>query len=114
MTNKEYKNALSEHILYGGCDYLTPEALHALREDIKTRDGVLLKNCNNRATMRSDKNGAHVLTSYLTDVAIISGGRFYKIWRGYSQTTLKHVNEFRRVHGLPALNKREWIELETV
>ena len=110
----KYKKALDEHVIFNGYDYLTPEEIKELRADVKTRDGVLLKNCNGRATIRKNKNGDIILTSYYTDVAIISGGRFYKTWHGYSNTTLKHVNEFRRVYGLPAINKKEWILSETI
>lgn len=105
----KYKMELEKHITYDGMDYLTPYELRELRADVKTRDGVLLKNCNGRATIRKNENGDVILTSYYTDVAIIAGGRFYKTWRGYSATTLKHVNEFRRVYGFSPISKKEWI-----
>ena len=111
---REYLNNLNQHIYYSGVDCLTPGELTELRKNVKNRDGVLLKNCNGRATIRTNKNGDIILTSYYTDVAIISGGRFYKTWRGYSATTLKHVNEFRRVYGLSSMNKKEWILTETI
>ena len=109
-----YKKALDEHVVFNGYDYLTSEAVKELRRDVKQRAGVMLSNSNGRATIRTNKNGDVVLTSYYTDVAVISDGRFYKTWRGYSNTTLKHVNEFRRIYGLPAMNKKEWILTETI
>lgn len=110
----KYKKALDEHVIFNGYDYLTPEEIKELRADVKTRDGVLLSNSNGRATIRTNKNGDVILTSYYTDVAIISGGRFFKTWHGYSVTTLKHVNEFRRVYGMQPMNKKEWIMSETI
>ena len=109
-----YKKALDEHVVFNGYDYLTPEDIKELRRDVKQRDGVMLSNSNGRATIRTNKNGDIILTSYYTDVAIISGGRFYKTWHGYSATTLKHVNEFRRVYGLPPMSKKDWILTETI
>lgn len=35
-------------------------------------------------------------------------GEFVRLWGGYSRTTANHVNDFRRLFGLPALSKREW------
>ncbi len=109
-----YKKALDEHVVFNGYDYLTADDVKMLRRDVKQRDGVMLSNSNGRATIRTNKNGDIILTPYYTDVAIISGGRFYKTWYGYSATTLKHVNEFRRVYGLPPMNKKEWILTETI
>ena len=114
MTKKEYQNKLSEHVIFNGYDYLTGPERVQLSHDVKKRDGVLLPGCNNRATMRKNKNGDLILTSYYTDVAIIAAGQFYKTWHGYSNTTLKHVNVFRRINGLPEINKHDWIMLETV
>lgn len=106
---KEYLNNLNQHIYYSGVDYLTPGELKELQKDVKNRDGALLKNCNGRATIRINKNRDIILTSYYTDVAIISGGRFYKTWRGYSATTLKHINEFCSLYGFKTFSKYEWI-----
>jgi len=35
-------------------------------------------------------------------------GEFSRLWGGYSRTTANHVNDFRAVYGLPALNKKAW------
>ena len=51
------------------------------------------------------------LKSYETIVCRIVGGNFEKLWNGYSVTTMKHVNDFRRLFGLPTLCKKEWDSL---
>ena len=113
-TMTTYKKKLNQHVIYNGYDYLTSDEKKALRADVKTRDGVLLKNCNGRATIRKNENGDAILTSYYTDVAIIAGGHFFKTWAGYSATTLKHVNDFRKIYGFAPLNKKEWIMMPEV
>lgn len=66
-----------------------------------------------RAKIRTLKNGTKELFSYETKVAIITkGGNFIRLWDGYSQTTMKHINEFRKQNNLPRLNKKEWMSLE--
>jgi len=51
------------------------------------------------------------LRSYETLVCMYSRGQFIKLWNGYSKTTLAHVNDFRRLFDLPALNKAAWLAL---
>ena len=53
-------------------------------------------------------SGDVTLTSYMTDVARISGGKF-ELMEGWdsSQTTLRHVKEFARQNGLIADNLRQ-------
>ena len=49
------------------------------------------------------------LKSYETSVCKIDeSGDFKRLWGGYSRTTINHVNDFRRLFGLPALSKKEW------
>jgi hypothetical protein len=43
----------------------------------------------------------------------VVNGVFYKLWNGYSVTTLKHVNLFCDFMKIAGFNKREWIETET-
>lgn len=38
-------------------------------------------------------------------------GEFTRLWGGYSRTTANHINDFRRLYGLPALNKKAWESL---
>lgn len=35
-------------------------------------------------------------------------GTIEKLWKDYSKTTLKHVNDFIAAYGLPAFNKAGW------
>lgn len=55
------------------------------------------------------------LKSYNTIVAAIDISTpdytFTRLWKGYSVTTLKHINDFRQLYNLPAINKKEWLEL---
>ena len=52
-----------------------------------------------------------LLQSYKTDVCAIVDGEFQRFWPGYSATTMRHINAFRRNHGLSALSKSEWISI---
>ena len=62
----------------------------------------------------TEVNGNKTLTSYTTDVARIDKeGNFFKLWNGYSVTTMNHVNAFRTMNGLNALTKKEWESMET-
>ena len=115
MTNKEYKEKLMYTVTFGGFDYLTREEVKELARDIKGRKkDVILEGFNRRASIRVNEDGTAILTSYYTDVAAIKNGIFFKLWDGFSATTLKHVNLFREYYGMDALNKRGWIETETI
>lgn len=56
-----------------------------------------------------EDGGVYSLQSYETIVCkySVSGG-FMRLWGGYSATTMKHINDFRNLFGLPALSKKEW------
>lgn len=130
MTNKEYKAARSE--AENAPEVYTFESWNGISiypnrymksEDIK----------NLRAEYREVKQGNKaysldgfggraliipagdelILRSYYTDVCRynLKTEAFTKTWNGFSVTTLKHINTFRRFLALPTLNKREWIEL---
>ena len=115
MTNAEkraYNKKLNEHIVYGGYDYLTRAEVSELRHDITDRvkyDGHT-RIGNGRATVYNSTKGL-VLRSYYTDVCKIYRKRFYKMWVGYSATTLNHINEFLQMNGYRVISKREWIEM---
>lgn len=53
------------------------------------------------------------LKSYDTVVACIdtTTNSFTRLWSGYSLTTLNHVNDFRSLHNLPSLSKKEWLAI---
>jgi len=55
-----------------------------------------------------EENGKTSLVSYSTKVCEIENGRFVRLWGGYSRTTANHINDFRRLYGLPTLSKKEW------
>jgi len=60
----------------------------------------------------TEVNGNKTLTSYTTDVARIDKeGNFFKLWGGYSVTTMNHVNAFRIMNGLNPISKKEWLEI---
>ena len=56
------------------------------------------------------------LVSYDTIVAEWHGGEFgagfVRTWSGYSVTTMRHVNSFRALWGLPVISKKEWLSME--
>lgn len=44
--------------------------------------------------LRRTATNDYILVSYGTRVAAFSGGKFIKLWNGYSATTMRHVNSF--------------------
>ncbi len=60
----------------------------------------------------TEVSGDQTLTSYTTDVCkITKDGNFHKLWKGYSVTTMIHVNTFRVTNGLSAISKQEWQQM---
>lgn len=129
MTEKEYKARRDEHEnadelftyeKYNGVSwypsrYLDAADLKGLRNEYKSdkKNGAFtLDGFNGRAVIIPIENG-YILKSYETDVAAIVGGSFFKLWNGYSVTTMKHINAFRYYFGFPGMNKREWVEMDT-
>lgn len=112
MTNKEYKEKRESIETYSCRNYLDGQERSELLKEVKERDGFQLGGFNNRATMKR-RNGVYTLTSYYTDVCEYNTEtvEFFKLWDGFSTTTLKHVNIFSKYLGIPELSKREWIEL---
>ena len=45
-------------------------------------------------------NGDIELRSYNTIVARIRNGKFERLWAGYSQTTMNHINAFISFYGI--------------
>ena len=130
MTNKEYKRAREnaenaieldtfEHYHENGfwgyySRYMSADDLKTMRKEIKKdkneNAGIVLDDFNNRAVIIPTENG-YILKSYYTNVCKIVNGKFIKLWGGYSNTTLKHINAFRAHYHFPMISKREWIEL---
>lgn len=59
-------------------------------------------------------NGDIELKSYNTIVARIHNGKFERLWSGYSDTTMRHVNAFVDAFGINGGGKAWWIALEVV
>ena len=79
-----------------------------------------LKPINNRksfygkAEAIEKDNGDIELRSYNTIVARISNGKFERLWSGYSQTTMNHINAFISLYGISGGGKAWWESLEVV
>lgn len=66
--------------------------------------------CNGKATVVT-ADGVDTLLSYGTEVCRICAGAFERTGYGYktdSATTMRHINEFRAMFGMPKLRKGEW------
>lgn len=126
MNNKEYRNARIEAETagevytfekYNGW-YVTKfmdtddkrELRQEYREDRKNNKAFTLEDFCGRAVIIPTETGA-ILKSYYTEVCEIRNGDFLKLWNGYSKTTAKHIDSFRRYYGLNGISKRDWIEL---
>ena len=131
MTNKEYKAAryeaenAPEIITFeswnGICiypnRYMSNQDIKDLRQEYKAikagENAYSLEGFGGRALIIPDGNKL-ILKSYYTNVCEfdLKTEKFTKTWNGFSVTTLKHINIFRRFLALNTLSKREWIELE--
>lgn len=111
-TRKEYQDALYNHELFNGYDYLENYEIKELRKELKTVKGIRLDGFNNKAIIKPIKSG-YILQSYNTNVCAYTNGHFIKTWQGFSNTTLKHINLFRNYINLNTLNKKEWVMLPT-
>lgn len=129
MTHKEYKAARemaeSAEELYtfehwNGYSiytsrYMQPEDLKDMRKEYKDikeqKNAFALDGFGNRALIIPVEDG-YILQSYYTKVAVIRNNEFYRLWDGFSVTTLKHINAFRSFAGFKPISKREWIEME--
>jgi len=52
-----------------------------------------------------------VLRSYDTMVCAIYRGKFYKLWDGYSATTMRHINSFLYEYGIDGGGEKWWDDL---
>lgn len=117
MTKKElYRNELDNHVTFDYWDYLTDDD----KKSLKRFQGNLLSDGNsiyldgtNKKAIVSWINGTAFLISYKTIVCSIDDGSFEKHWTGYSATTMKHINIFRKKCGLQPLSKKEWVFIPT-
>ena len=67
-----------------------------------------------KARIIETENGTVYLQSYATIVCKIENGQFLRCWAGYSATTAKHIDAFRRENGLAGISKKEWDKLPVV
>ena len=57
-------------------------------------------------------NNVCYLKSYDTIVCTLDKDGFHRTWGGWSATTSRHVDAFRRgICGLPSISKAEWCKL---
>lgn len=63
-----------------------------------------------KATIK-DYGNLKILQSYTTNVCYLKDGIFHRTWHGWSSTTARHVDEFRRQNGLSGICKKEWESL---
>ena len=61
-------------------------------------------------------NGYCYLFSHSTKVAKfnLNDGKLVRLWDGYSQTTMCHINEWLQLHWLPTITKKQWEGMEVV
>lgn len=58
-------------------------------------------------------DGTTTLRSYQTAVCKITpAGEFKRMWSGYSATTMRHVNAFLKLYGIPGGGKSWWDNLD--
>lgn len=72
-----------------------------------------VKSFYRKAVVIEKDNGETVLQSYDTEVCKIdSNGEFIRLWSGYSLTTMRHINAFLELFGIPGGGKKWWDSLE--
>ena len=65
-----------------------------------------------KAVAIEEDNGEIKLKSYNTIVAKIVNGKFYRLWNGYSMTTMNHINAFISFYGIEGGGKAWWDSLK--
>ena len=68
-----------------------------------------------KAVVIKDSNGNKYLQSYNTVVcAIDKQGNFYRLWDGYSVSTMNHINDFLYQNDIDGGGKKWWQSLKVV
>lgn len=67
---------------------------------------------SDRAIVVNNGHG-YDLISYYTTVCSIYNGTFYKLWEGFSNTTMKHINVFLANNMLSTMSKKDWVMFPT-
>lgn len=66
-----------------------------------------------KANVIVEADGTKILRSYNTNVCRIDpDGSFHRMWSGYSATTMRHVDSFRKLNGLQMIGKAGWDKIE--
>jgi len=86
------------------------ELRNEYKQELKQNDNSY--KITDRAIVLATPHGS-ILKSYYTEVACIYDGIFYKLWEGFSSTTMKHINTYRIQNNMPALSKHDWIMMPT-
>ena len=113
MSNtKAYVKALNNHVQFDFYDSLTRDEQKKLRSELKQAknkyNAFTVDGLTDRAVIIPTDSG-FMLRSYNTIVCKYYNGVFFKSWDGYSHTTMKHINAFRKYLNLAPLSKKEWI-----
>ena len=106
----EHYNGYSFYPTYS----MTTEDMRNLRNENKgLAKAFKTEKISDRAIVIYDNYNTKTLKSYHTYICEIdNNGNFTKLWDGYSATTMKHINIFRQMFGLPTMSKYEWIMTE--
>ena len=72
------------------------------------------KPCGKAFEIYHDGYGYCYLFSYSTKVAKLNlnDGKLVRLWDGYSQTTMRHINEWLQLHWFPTITKKQWMKME--
>lgn len=74
--------------------------------------GINQKSFYGKAKIMIRDNGDRVLFSYDRPVASVEGGKLYRLWNGWSLTTMRHINSFLLGEGYNKMTKSQWEEVE--
>ena len=109
LDNYMHYNGISFYPSYNMTNYDIKNLRKFYNELKQNCNGFTLDGFNTRAIIIRDNNYHYVLYSYETPVCSYIDGTFTKLWSGYSNTSLKHINIFREFVGLEPLSKYDWI-----
>jgi hypothetical protein len=73
---------------------------------------VSVKSFYGKANIAEDGEGNKFLISYNTVVCGFKGNALERYWNGYSQTTMRHINEAAKQIAGIQMNKKAWDALK--
>lgn len=66
-----------------------------------------------KALVYEADDGTKTLRSYQTAVCRVTPDDvFHRMWGGYSATTMRHINAFLRLYGIPGGGKAWWDKID--